>query len=150
MLSLKEAILEESERHETKLSRIASAETLIQAIKPVLPDKWEIGHPNFPDVAIQNNREEEISAQQFKLVCKLVESAYGKKQAIKVSRSATVDKDNTISYLVGQAHGKVDKHYISTTIYHFNPAHTEDCEITWKRKWSKVATVSDKCLGLSD
>ena len=145
-MTTKEQVLAHAKRnYDEKILTIEATEELIVRIRPALPKGWEACHRYYGDMLITKSGEGKTPAQEFKLVCKIVESAIGGK-GTDLEKNAQVT-DGEITALTATCFSKGEV-WVGIEIQLISPDHIENCEITYKRKWTKVAIVSDKCLGL--
>lgn len=135
------------------LREIILCKQIFDKISPLLPKGWEgyIDGTCF-NLHITNGSIWQIPKkgraggfQEFKLVCKLVESAIGKKIR---DRSGEVDDDKKVDRLKASIYHRKRGLVIGIDIVHRNPEQLPDCEITFKRRWTKEAILSSECLGM--
>jgi len=148
-MNYEEAKIKAKERYAESLKEIEFCKEIADKILPSLPDGWDC---KIDDVIFsldvkggQSRNEKSTDAGEFKLVCKLVENAIGKK----LERSAKANQnENSLFYLKADKYiSKNDVHIgVNVTLYY--PGNMPNCKIEWKRKWRKEAVISDECLGI--
>jgi len=148
-MNYEEVKISAKRRYEQALKEIELCKEIADKITPSLPDGWDcrIDETIF-NLYITKGLHSLASADagEFKLVCKLVESATGVKLK---KRAEAVYSENRL-YSLG-ADKYVTRNGVCTgvnvTLYH--PENMPDCKIEWKRRWTKEAIISDECLGIS-
>ena len=131
------------------LRHIATCKNLAKKVEPLLPKGWKFSvDTTFHIIRIEKFDLEEkgTDSHEFKLVCKLLEKALGEKLE---NRHGTATKKEIVTSLQASGCYRMDRRYVSVYICLMNPENMPDCEITWKRKWTKEAILSDACLGLN-
>jgi len=146
----KKAVRQEFKKN---MRKIEFAYEIYKRIESNLPDNWvcDIETICF-DLTIRkgnwwNSKDGENDANEFKLVCKIVEMAC---PGIELKKSARATDENKIQYLnAGGWYSEKNAPRIQIEITLFYPKLMPNCKITWKEEVIKKAIVSDECLGIS-
>lgn len=145
----KKALKEAKESYEEELKQIELAEKITKKIDPLLPKGWESHFDRdraypivFQSGTYTEDKPNKKPAEEFKLVCKLVEKLIG----IKLIREAHANKENGLYGLEGHRAHYVKKIDGSIKVLMYNPDHS--CEVKFEREYYLKAIVSDDCLGL--
>ena len=149
-MNYEESLKNAKKDYEQNLRKIEFNKRIAEKIEPALPEGWNC----YLDCIVFSlifekgfdSYDERYDPNEFKLVCKLVESAIGEK----LTKRAQVKKTtNQIYLLEAQCYYSENEAGSSIFVYLYDPQNPPDCKITWKWTREKKAIVSDSCLGIN-
>jgi len=149
-VNYKEAKKRALEEYQENLKRIEFAKTIAGKIEPNLPDGWECRIELICfNLRIRKGAWgkdiEKHDANEFKLVCKLVEMAY---PDINLKKDAFVNKDGKIIRLSAEGYYEEKDNLIQVQVHLYYPTLMPNCKITWEEQLVRKPIISDECLGI--
>ena len=128
---------------------IEVTEKFYNKLKPMIPKGWEFEvRPDAQSFYLNLSRKapdgEKNPINEFKLLCKIVGQATGwvPQKGYRIN-----EKTNQFDLIEAYTSFRIEDIWFFINVKIFNPNHS--CDVTWKRKWSKVAVVDDACLGFN-
>jgi len=144
-----EAKKKAKERYELFLKRIELCKEVSDKIAVALPEGWNI---DINDVGFNLSiwkgsvrSKKEVDSGEFKLVCKLIESAFPN---LKLERFAYVNDEGKLIFLKAYDFLREESRFIEIEVIIYNPKLMPNCKIEWKTETVRRAVVSDECLGI--
>jgi len=148
-MNYEEARKRAKERYDLFLERIELCKEVSDKITTALPEGWNIDindigfHLSIWKGSIRSKKE--VDSGEFKLVCKLIESAFPN---LKLERFAYVNDDGKLIFLKAYDYLRKESGFIEIEVIIYNPKLMPNCEIRWTTEVVKRAVVSDECLGI--
>jgi len=137
------------ERYDLFLERIELCKEVSDKIAAALPGGWNIDindvgfHLSIWKGDVRNKKE--VDSGEFKLVCKLIESAFPN---LKLERFAHVNDEGKLIFLKAYDFLREESGFIEIEVIIYNPKLMPNCKIEWKTETVRRAVVSDECLGI--
>jgi len=113
-------------------------------IEPLLPEHWKMEFENWGRLSISRSTCDGSGhpVEEFKLICKLIESATDQKPKKEIWES-----NGSITALTATAHFPMaDYHNLHIDIRLYD---TEECKVNIKKKIIDQAELLDDCLGIN-
>ena len=148
---IEKAVKAAKKNYREALKEIILSRILIKRLIGLIPEGWEIKINSFFGVEISKGyKDPGTDVIEFKTVVKMVESVIGQKLALSASISG-----KEVNLLRAEAYVSLRKRFrfgesIGVKVFLWNPKSNPDCEISFKRTWSTVPVISDKCLGIKE
>jgi len=150
-MNYEEAKKRAKERYDLFLERIELCKEVSDKIITALPEGWNVDindvgfHLSIWKGSIRDKKE--VDSGEFKLVCKLIESAFPN---LKLERFAYVNDDGKLIFLKAYDYLREESRFIEIEVIIYNPKFMPNCKIEWKTETIKRAIVSDECLGIGE
>lgn len=128
------------ELYEINLKQIEVASKICDKVDPLLPKDWKSDY-DIRCRCLSFERPKEGHASEFRMVCGLVDKAMG----IKLHRDVGGSKH--YHYLYAHSVKWLEK-MLECIHVRVELGRPQGCEVTFKRSWSAIPIVDEKCLGI--
>jgi len=145
----KQELLDKAKKdYEKTIEHIEVAVVFLKPIEEMLPEGWVMTVDPHRIYSIQVRRgrwdsDEKIPIDEFRLVCKLFETAVGNKS---IREAHANPGSGEIESIEARCYAHLDSLTLNCQIKIYNPDHK--CEIKWATRTYQQAVVDDACLGL--